>query len=118
MLQYEISPLKLAWMTNSMLLWNMRGNSVGLLARQSAGARLRRQGMRPRRRNNADITKPPITAPQSPPICQRPQILCEDHVGTYVIPFLCRWHAGIWENAKTNSRIEATVVGWRAPNQR
>jgi hypothetical protein len=46
------------------------------------------------------------------------QILCEDHVGTYVIPFLCRWRDGIWENAETRRRIEATVVGWRAPNQR
>jgi hypothetical protein len=39
-------------------------------------------------------------------------------VGTYVIPFLCRWRDGIWENAETRRRIEATVVGWRAPNQR
>jgi hypothetical protein len=54
----------------------------------------------------------------SPPIDQPLQILCEDHVGTYVIPFLCRWHDGIWQNAKTNRRIEATVVGWRTPNQR
>ena len=63
----------------------------------------------------ADITKPPVTAPRSPPIDQRLQILCEDHVGRYVIPFLCRWRDGIWENAITNRRIEATVVGWREP---
>jgi hypothetical protein len=50
---------------------------------------------------------------RSPPIDQPLQILCEDHVGTYVIPFLCRWRDGIWENAKTSGRIEATVVGWR-----
>jgi hypothetical protein len=53
----------------------------------------------------------------SPPNDQSLQILCEDHVGTYVIPFLCRWRDGIWENAKTSRRIEATVVGWRAVNK-
>jgi hypothetical protein len=53
----------------------------------------------------------------SPPIDQPLQILCEDHVGTYVIPFPCRWREGIWENAKTSRRIEATVVGWRALNK-
>jgi hypothetical protein len=54
----------------------------------------------------------------SPPTNQPLEILCEDHVGTYVIPFLCRWHDGIWENAKTSQRIEATVIGWRPPDQR
>jgi hypothetical protein len=54
----------------------------------------------------------------TPPIDQPLQILCEDHVGTYLIPFLCRWRAGVWENAKTNRLVEATVVGWREPDQR
>ena len=49
----------------------------------------------------------------SPPNDQPLQILCEDHVGTYVILFPCRWRDGIWENAKTSRSIEATVVGWR-----
>ena len=53
----------------------------------------------------------------SPPNNQPLQILCEDHVGTYVIPFPCRWRDGIWENAKTSRRIEAIVVGWRALNK-
>ena len=53
----------------------------------------------------------------SPPNNQPLQILCEDHVGTYVIPFPCRWRDGSWENAKTSRRIEATVVGWRALNK-
>ena len=53
----------------------------------------------------------------SPPNDQPLQILCEDHVGTYVIPFPCRWRDGLWENAKTSRRIEATVVGWRALNK-
>jgi hypothetical protein len=47
----------------------------------------------------------------SPPNDQPLQMLCEDHVGTYVIPFPCRWRDGLWENAKTSTsrRIEATV---------
>ncbi len=45
---------------------------------------------------------------------------CEDHVGTYVIPFLCQWSDGTWQNAKTRRHIEAAVIGWRGPkrNQR
>jgi hypothetical protein len=50
----------------------------------------------------------------SPPNDVPLQILCEDHVGTYVIPFPCPWRAAIWESAKTSRRVEATVVGWRA----
>ena len=30
----------------------------------------------------------------SPPADQPLEILCEDHVGTYVIPFLCQWTEG------------------------
>ena len=52
------------------------------------------------------------------PLTDQPlQILCEDHVGTFVILFPCRWRDGIWENAKTGRRIEAMVVGWRALNK-
>ena len=50
----------------------------------------------------------------TPPTDQPLELLCEDHVGTYVIPFLCRWSSGAWYGVDTKSRIEATVVGWRA----
>ncbi|HZC56113.1 MAG TPA: hypothetical protein VE396_08710 [Xanthobacteraceae bacterium] len=53
----------------------------------------------------------------SPPLDQPLELLCEDHVGTYVIPFLCRWHDGAWQSADTNNTIEATVVGWRLPGK-
>jgi hypothetical protein len=53
----------------------------------------------------------------SPPTDEPLEILCEDHVGTYVIPFLCQWSDGTWQNAKTRRRIEATVLGWRVPNK-
>jgi hypothetical protein len=48
-----------------------------------------------------------------PPANQPLELLCEDHVGTYVIPFLCRLSSGAWESVDTGSRIEATVIGWR-----
>ena len=53
----------------------------------------------------------------TPPIDRSLEVLCEDHNGTYVLPFLCQWHGGIWQNAKTNRRIEAAVVGWRTPTR-
>jgi hypothetical protein len=56
----------------------------------------------------------------SPPQDQPLEILCEDHVGTYVVPFLCHWSDGTWQNPKSRQPIEATVIGWRKPkrNQR
>jgi hypothetical protein len=51
----------------------------------------------------------------SPPQDRPLQILCEDHVGTYVVPFLCQWSGGGWQNAKTCQPLEAAVIGWREP---
>ena len=42
------------------------------------------------------------------------EVLCEDHVGTYVIPYPCRFSDGAWRNAATGDEIQATVIGWRA----
>jgi hypothetical protein len=52
-----------------------------------------------------------------PPTEQPLQVLCEDDNGTHLIPFLCRWREGMWQNAKTSRSIEATVIGWRAPKK-
>jgi hypothetical protein len=41
------------------------------------------------------------------------EVLCEDHVGTYTLPFLCRWDRSEWINVVTSKPIEAEVVGWR-----
>ena len=41
------------------------------------------------------------------------QVLCEDHVGTYTLPFLCRWTRTSWINVATSAPIEVEVVGWR-----
>jgi len=41
------------------------------------------------------------------------QLLCEDHAGTYVLPFACRWTGGAWHNANSGAVIDARIVGWR-----
>jgi hypothetical protein len=41
------------------------------------------------------------------------RILCEDHRGTYAIPFPCRRSQGAWLNEKTGETIDAEVIGWR-----
>ncbi len=48
-----------------------------------------------------------------PPDDEAVQLLCEDHSGTYTLPFLCRWVENNWINIKTSHPIEADVVGWR-----
>jgi hypothetical protein len=52
-----------------------------------------------------------------PPAGELVELLCEDHIGTYVIPFPCRWHAGAWLSDRSGHPIEATVVGWRRQKQ-
>lgn len=41
------------------------------------------------------------------------EVLCEDHNGTYLLPFLCRWTDGVWVGVPSNLPLEATVLGWR-----
>lgn len=49
-----------------------------------------------------------------PPPADHPlQLLCEDHNGTYVLPYPCQWHGDVWRNCANREAIEATVVGWR-----
>jgi len=43
------------------------------------------------------------------------QLLCEDHSGTYQLPFACRFVDGAWHNTITGGTVEATVIGWRLP---
>ena len=42
------------------------------------------------------------------------EVLCEDLVGTYRLPFLCRRTPEGFVNARTRELIEVVVVGWRA----
>jgi hypothetical protein len=49
------------------------------------------------------------------PTADRPfELLCEDHIGTYVLPYDCHWTQGAWRNIETGGPIEAEVIGWRA----
>jgi hypothetical protein len=43
------------------------------------------------------------------------QVLCEDHSGTYQLPFACTYVDGRWHNHESGGTLEATVVGWRMP---
>lgn len=46
------------------------------------------------------------------------QLLCEDQVGTYVIPFPCKYTNGMWLSTTTGEILQAKVVGWREFRQR
>jgi len=48
-----------------------------------------------------------------PPPDRAVELLCEDHNGTYVLPYLCQWRDGGWYNFVTGAAIETNVVGWR-----
>jgi hypothetical protein len=48
-----------------------------------------------------------------PPIGSLVQVLCEDHVGTYLLPFQCRSTPEGLRNEETSEIIEGHVVGWR-----
>ena len=48
------------------------------------------------------------------PLSDQPlQLLCEDHRGTYLLPYACRRSGGVWWNVETGDQIEANVIGWR-----
>ena len=41
------------------------------------------------------------------------ELLCEDHCGTYTLPFACSWRDGKWWNAQAGEIVDVTVIGWR-----
>ncbi|HLJ01135.1 MAG TPA: hypothetical protein VKT76_15585 [Bradyrhizobium sp.] len=49
----------------------------------------------------------------TPPPGQPVQVLCEDHSGTYQLPFACQFIDGEWRNHESGAALEATVIGWR-----
>jgi hypothetical protein len=56
-------------------------------------------------------------APEGKPVV----LLCEDHAGTYLLPYDCQWKDGAWRGYENENALEAKVVGWRertvrAPN--
>jgi hypothetical protein len=50
-----------------------------------------------------------------PPAGLPVQVLCEDHSGTYQLPFACDFHDGRWHNHVSGGTLDATVVAWRMP---
>jgi hypothetical protein len=48
-----------------------------------------------------------------PPAGELLELLCEDHNGTYLLPFPCRWVDGAWRGIRSGHRIEARIIGWR-----
>lgn len=46
------------------------------------------------------------------------ELLCEDHVGTYALPYLCQWSDGSWRNIKTGEPVIGGVVAWRKTRHR
>lgn len=41
------------------------------------------------------------------------EVLCEDHNGTYLLPFLCIFGENGWINSVEGRVIERDVLGWR-----
>ncbi len=54
----------------------------------------------------------------APPSDSLVELLCEDHVGTYLLPYLCRSTAEGFQNERSGELIQGRVVGWRAPKER
>jgi hypothetical protein len=53
-----------------------------------------------------------------PPFASVVEVLCEDHVGTYLLRFLCRSTPEGLRNERTDELIEGRVIGWREPTHR
>ncbi|MEJ2377751.1 MAG: hypothetical protein P8Y71_20950 [Pseudolabrys sp.] len=49
----------------------------------------------------------------TPPSGQPLELLCEDHNGTYTLPYPCQWIDGSWCNAIIGAIINVSVIGWR-----
>jgi len=79
-------------------------------ARREPGATLLRENYRmaTRERRLAEFN-----GEGAPPPDQAVQVLCEDHSGTYQLPFACRFVDGAWRNIESGGTVQATVVGWR-----
>jgi hypothetical protein len=59
-----------------------------------------------------------FTTDADPPIGSVVEVLCEDHVGTYLLLFLCQSTPEGLRNAHTGELIEGHVIGWREPKHR
>jgi hypothetical protein len=48
-----------------------------------------------------------------PPTGERVELLCEDHCGTYALPFAVFWSGSAWVNAQTDADLTVAALGWR-----
>lgn len=48
-----------------------------------------------------------------PPPNEAVEVLCEDHSGTYLLPFACLHADDQWRNADTGDLVQARIIGWR-----
>jgi hypothetical protein len=57
-----------------------------------------------------------FTTDHEPQSASNMELLCEDHNGTYVLPFPCHRDGGEWFNSRTGEAVAIAVVGWRSWN--
>jgi hypothetical protein len=50
----------------------------------------------------------------SPPPGTPCDLLCEDHVGTYILPYPCHWSKGTWRSVIMDEPVMSGVVGVRS----
>lgn len=55
-----------------------------------------------------------FTTDQEPHLDSDVELLCQDHNGTYVLPFPCHRTEGAWLNTGTGEGVQVEVIGWRA----
>jgi hypothetical protein len=55
-----------------------------------------------------------FTTDEEPQPGSKVELLCEDHRGTYVLPFPCHREKGAWHNTRTGENLLVDVIGWRA----
>ncbi len=54
-----------------------------------------------------------FTTDQEPHLDSEVELLCQDHNGTYVLPFPCHRTEGAWLNTGTGEDLDVDVIGWR-----
>jgi hypothetical protein len=75
------------------------------------------RGRAPGRHWNSMVTKSDrlsqFTTDREAPDGTLVEALCQDHVGTYVLPFPCRRDGATWYNDLTSAALDCDVIGWR-----
>ena len=99
-----------SWISHGNLIHALWSGETAPGAKYGPAAVMERSRMATRERRLAEFN-----GQGDPPPDQPVQVLCEDHSGTYQLPFACRFVDGEWRNNESGGAVEATVVGWRLP---